>query len=160
MSPSKMPDDGHCEDAGGKFITKKGCFTKLISKKPFCWNVWEKQWSNGLQIWIWAKLHFIMLHYWERLFPLKEKKKLFADSGDKFFSFKWLNFLPIFHEEAIQNINGRSICTYHVQILVMNTAALTKSFLFIPILFNIFSEEKKKLYHEILHHIVHMAIIK
>lgn len=42
----------------------------------------------------------------------------------------------------------------------MNTAALTKSFLFIPILFNIFSEEKKKLYHEILHHIVHMAIIK
>lgn len=71
----------------------------------------------------------------------------------------WI-FLPIFHVEAIQNINGRSICTYHVQILVMNTAALTKSFLFIPILFNIFSEEKKKLYHEILHHIVHMAIIK
>ena len=102
-----------------------------------------------------------MLHYWERLFPLKEKKKLFADNGDKFFSFKWLDLLFIsFHEEAIQNINGRSICTYHVQILVMNTAALTKSFLFIPILFNIFSEEKKKLYHEILHHIVHMAIIK
>lgn len=93
-------------------------------------------------------------------FLSKKKKRLFADSGDKFFSFKWLDLLPIFHEEAIQNINGRSICTYHVQILVMNTAALTKSFLFIPILFNIFSEEKKKLYHEILHHIVHMAIIK
>lgn len=31
-----MPDDGHCEDAGGKFITKKGLFTKLISKEPFC----------------------------------------------------------------------------------------------------------------------------
>ena len=91
---------------------------------------------------------------------LSKKKKLFTDSGDKFFSFKWLDLSPIFHEEAIQNINGRSICTYHVQILVMNTAALTKSFLFIPILFNIFSEEKKKLYHEILHHIVHMAIIK
>lgn len=27
-----MPDDGHCEDAGGKFITKKGCFTKLMVK--------------------------------------------------------------------------------------------------------------------------------
>lgn len=93
-------------------------------------------------------------------FLSKKKKRLFAESGDKFFSFKLLDLLPIFHEEAIQNINGRSICTYHVQILVMNTAALTKSFLFIPILFNIFSEEKKKLYHEILHHIVHMAIIK
>ena len=31
-----MPDDGHCEDAGGKFIANKGCFTNLISKKPFC----------------------------------------------------------------------------------------------------------------------------
>lgn len=160
MSPSKMPDDGHCEDAGGKFITKKGCFTKLISKKPFCWNVWEKQWSNGLQIWIWAKLHFIMLHYWERLFPLKEKKSyLQIVEINSLVSNGWI-FLPIFHVEAIQNINGRSICTNHVQILVMNTAALTKSFLFIPILFNIFSQEKKKLYHEILHHIVHMAIIK
>lgn len=160
MSPSKMPDDGHCEDAGGKFITKKGCFTKLISKEPFCWNVWEKQWSNGLQIWIWAKLHFIMLHYWERLFPLKEKKSyLQIVEINSLVSNGWI-FLSIFHVEAIQNINGRSICTYHVQILVMNTAALTKSFLFIPILFNIFSEEKKKLYHEILHHIVHMAIIK
>ena len=101
-----------------------------------------------------------MLLYWERLFPLKGKKSyLQIVEINSLVSNGWI-FLPIFHVEAIQNINGRSICTYHVQILVMNTAALTKSFLFIPILFNIFSEEKKKLYHEILHHIVHMAIIK
>lgn len=115
------------------------------------------KWTSDLDL---SQATFYYVALLGKTLSSQRKKKLFTDSGDKFFSFKWLDLSPIFHEEAIQNINGRSICTYHVQILVMNTAALTKSFLFIPILFNIFSEEKKKLYHEILHHIVHMAIIK